>query len=74
MLGTVENVNVEVERKPEAEEMEIVPSWGTGKQAWGTGTTMAAITKLERGTGIELKGGSELRLNLLKICEKTERN
>lgn len=72
MLGRVENVNEEVERQPGAEEMVTVPSWGTEKQGWGTGTTMAAITKLERGTGIVLKGGSAPRLNLLKICENKE--
>lgn len=73
MLGTEVNVDVEVERQPEAEEMEIVPSWGTGRQVWGTGTVMAVITISERGTGIELRGGSELRPNLLKICAKRER-
>lgn len=29
---------------------------------------MAVIMKLERVTGIEPRGGSELRLSLLKIC------
>lgn len=73
MWGTAGNGNVEAERKLEAEEMGIVPSWGTGRPGWGTEITMAAITRLEMVTGIELRGGSELRLSLLKICERRER-
>lgn len=69
MSGTAANGNVEAERQLEAEEMGTVPSWGTARRGWGTGITMAAITRLEMATGIELRGGSALRLSLLKICE-----
>lgn len=69
MSGTVGNGNVEAERQLEAEEMGIDPSWGTGMQGWAMGITMVVIRRLEMVTGIELKGGSELRLSLLKICE-----
>lgn len=69
MSGTAGNGNVEAERQLEVEEMGIVPSWGTARQGWGTGITMAAIMKSETVTVIELMGGSELRLSLLKICE-----
>lgn len=69
MSGTAGNVNVEAEGQLEAEEMGTVPSWGTGRRGSGMGTTMAAITRLETATGIELMGGSVLRLSLLKICE-----
>lgn len=34
---------------------------------------MAAITRLETATVIELRGGSELRPSLLKICERRGR-
>lgn len=34
---------------------------------------MAVIRKLERVTGIEPRGGSELRPSLLKICRWRER-
>ncbi len=73
MSGTVGNGNVEAERQLVAEEMCIVPSWGTGRPGWGTGITMAAIMRLETVTGIELRGDSELRLSLLKICERRGR-
>ena len=53
--------------------MGTFPSWGTGRPGLGMGTTMAAITRSETATGIELMGGSELRLSLLKICEWRER-
>lgn len=64
---------MEAEMQLEAEETGIGPSWGTGRQVSGTGTTMAAITRSETGTGIEPRGGSELRLSLLKICKQRER-
>lgn len=64
---------MEVERQLEAAEMEIVPSWGTGRQVWGTGIMTAVTMRWEMGTGIELRVGSEPRLNLLKICEKREK-
>lgn len=67
--GTAGSVNVEAERQLEAEETGIVPSWGTGRRGWGTGITMAAITRLEKVTGIELRADSERRQSLLKICE-----
>lgn len=67
--GTAGSGNVEAERQQEAEETGIVPSWGTGRRGWGTGITMAAITRLEKVTGIEPRADSELRLSLLKICE-----
>lgn len=73
MSGTAGSGNVEAERQLEAEEMGIVPSWGTGRRGWGTGIAMAAITRLEMATGIELRGGSEPRLSLLKICQWRER-
>lgn len=69
MLGTAGNVNVEAERLLEAEEMGIVPSLDTGRPGWEKGTMMAEIMRLETVTGIELRGGSELKLSLLKICK-----
>lgn len=74
MSVTVGNVNVAAEKLLEAAEMVIVPSWGTGRQGWETETTMAAIMRSEMVTEIELRVDSELRLSLLKICEKKERN
>lgn len=71
MLEIMGNVNVEADRQleVEVEEMGIVPSWGTERQGLGTGITMVAIMKSETVTRIELRGGSKLRLSLLKICE-----
>lgn len=71
---TVGNVNVAAEKLLEAAEMAIVPSWGTGRRGWETETTMAAIMRSVTATEIELRAGSALRLSLLKICEKKERN
>lgn len=71
---TAGNGNVAAEKLLEAAEMVIVPSWGTGRQGWGTETMMAVITRSETATEIEPRAGSELRLSLLKICEKKARN
>lgn len=68
-MGKSGNENEEAETQLGVEGMAIVPSWGTGRQGWGTGITTAAITKSEMVTGIELKEDSELRPNPLRICE-----
>lgn len=72
--GTAGNGNAEAEREPSAGGTGNVSSWGTGRRGWATGIMKAAITRWERVTGTEPRGGSELRLSLLKICEQRGRD
>lgn len=72
MSGTLGNGNVAAERQLGAEVKVIVPSWGSGKLGWEMAITTAAIMRLVTGTEIELRGGSELKQSLLKICQKKE--